>query len=119
MTLQLIRNLRFFGFAAVLTTAGLDTTAQPLLVVDRDVLRAAMVEELDEGYDPTATTNSARFFAEVIFSLAKTARTNDPRGRPLLIQQEDWFHIFHEVNGVPEENAGVERGLRSNTSRTC
>ena len=42
-------------------------------------------------YDPTATTNGARFQADVVLYLARHARERDPQGPPLFIGYEDWF----------------------------
>ena len=54
-------------------------------------------------YDPTATTNGARFQWEVIFNLAHRAWERDPRGAPLFIGSEDWFQAFMEKTGRAED----------------
>jgi hypothetical protein len=54
-------------------------------------------------YDPTATTNGARFQWEVIFDLAHRAWERDPHGAPLFIDSEDWFRAFMETTGRTED----------------
>ncbi|MYK40390.1 MAG: hypothetical protein F4049_09260 [Gemmatimonadetes bacterium] len=61
-------------------------------VVDRSEVLAAMRQHGD--YDPTATTNGARFQAEAVLYLARQARERDPDGLPLFIGYEDWFRAF-------------------------
>ena len=55
-------------------------------------------------YDPTATTNGARFQWEVIFNLARMAWERDPDGAPLFINSEDWFRAFMEATGRTEDD---------------
>ena len=66
-----------------------------------------MAEEMLEDYDPTATTNAGRFFAHVLFSLAKEAYDRDSDGPPLLIRHQDWFSAFLEVNGLTQQTAPI------------
>ena len=56
-------------------------------------------------YDPTATTNGARFQADVVLYLARHARKRDPQGLPLFVGYEDWFRAFLEVTGRTENTA--------------
>ena len=72
-------------------------------VVDRSEVLEAMRQHGD--YDPTATTNGARFQAEAVFYLARQARERDPEGPPLFIGYEDWFRSFLEVTGRTEHTA--------------
>ena len=72
-------------------------------VLDRSVVLDAMRQHGD--YDPAATTNGARFQAEVVFYLARRARERDPDGPPLFIGYEDWFRAFLEVTGGTERTA--------------
>ena len=72
-------------------------------VVDRSEVRQAMRQH--GNYDPTATTNGARFQAETVFSLARQARAHDPDGLPLFIGYEDWFRAFLAVTGRTEHTA--------------
>ena len=55
-------------------------------VVDRSEVLEAMRQHGD--YDPTATTNGARFQAEAVLYLARQARECDPDGLPLFIGYE-------------------------------
>ncbi len=63
------------------------------------VSRAEIIEAMRKcgDYDPTATTNGARFQADVVSYLARKARERNPQGPPLFIGYEDWFRAFMEV----------------------
>lgn len=54
-----------------------------------------------QGYDPTATTNGARFQAEVLLRLARGA----PGGPPLLLGHAEWFSAFLERTGLSAAQA--------------
>ena len=58
-------------------------------------------------YDPTATTNGARFQAEALLSLARKARAHDPEGLPLFVEPEDWFQAFLKVTGLTDQEAPI------------
>lgn len=75
--------------------------ASPHVHQARAVSRAEVVDAMKhcKGYDPTATTNGARFQAEVLMHLARQARARDPEGPPLLVRAADWFHAFLEITG--------------------
>ena len=73
------------------------------------VSRAEIVEAMRQcgDYDPTATTNGARFQGDMILYLAQKARERDPQGLPLFIGYENWFQAFMEVlarteNAMPQ-----------------
>jgi hypothetical protein len=68
---------------------------------------AALLEAMRaiKGYDPTATTNGARFQAEVILALARQARSHDPGGPPLFIGHADWFAAFLATTGRTADRA--------------
>ena len=70
-------------------------------VVSRQEILESMRQAGD--YDPTATTNGARFQWEVILNLAHRAWERDPRGAPLFIDSEDWFQAFMETTGRTED----------------
>ena len=70
-------------------------------IVSRREILDAMRQAGD--YDPTATTNGARFQWEVIFDLAHRAWERDPHGAPLFIDSEDWFRAFMETTGRTED----------------
>ena len=57
------------------------------------------------GYDPTATTNVARFQAQVVLLLAREAHSVDPQGPPLLIKHDNWFQAFLQMNNLSRETA--------------
>ncbi len=58
-----------------------------------------------QGYDVTATTNGARFQAEVLLRIARQARAERPNGPALLIGHADWFAAFLERTGLRAEKA--------------
>ena len=68
------------------------------------VSRAEIVEAMQQcsDYDPTATTNGARFQSDIVLYLARKARARDPQGLPLFIGYEDWFRAFMEVTARTE-----------------
>ena len=72
-------------------------------VVNRGEILEAM--RLQSGYDPTATTNAARFQAEVLLHLARRAKARNPTGPPLFLQHTDWFEAFLTLTGRTEETA--------------
>ena len=69
------------------------------------VSRAEIVEAMRQcgDYDPTATTNGARFQGDMILYLAQKARERDPQGLPLFIGYENWFQAFMEVLARTED----------------
>ncbi len=69
------------------------------------VSRAEIVEAMRQcdNYDPTATTNGARFQADVVSYLARKAQERDPQGLPLFIGYENWFRAFMEVTARPAD----------------
>lgn len=58
-----------------------------------------------QGFDPTATTNGARFQAEVVLRLVRRARTGDARDAPLFLGHEEWFSAFLERTALPPGKA--------------
>ena len=72
-------------------------------IVTRDEILKAM--QMHRGYDPTATTNVARFQAEVLLQLARQARELDPKGPRILIKHDDWFWAFLDINELSLEEA--------------
>ncbi len=82
--------------------AGSSETDRPQ-VVSRQEIVEAMRQRGD--YDPTATTNGARFQAEVALYLVRQARERDPEGPPLFLGHEAWFQAFLEVTGRTVETA--------------
>jgi len=59
------------------------------------------------GYDPTATTNVARFQAEVLLSLAGKAVENDPARTVLFIGHKEWFDAYLVFTGLTKSTAPV------------
>lgn len=72
-------------------------------IVTRQEIQEAM--RMPHGYDPTVTTNVARFKAEVLLRLAREAQEREPEGPPILIDHTDWFYAFLKVNNLSIEEA--------------
>ncbi len=90
-------------FLSLHRPAGVEAdTARPGYQV---VSRAEVIEAMRQcsDYDPTATTNGARFQADVVSYLARKASARDPQGLPLFIGYEDWFRAFMEVTARTED----------------
>lgn len=60
---------------------------------------------LNRGYNPAATTNGARFQAEVLLALARRARAREPHGPALLLGHAGWFEAFLEATGLTPDKA--------------
>ena len=73
----------------------------------RSIDRAEVLDAMKacQGYDVTATTNGARFQAEVLLRIARQARAERPSGPALLIGHADWFAAFLERTGLGAEKA--------------
>ncbi|MFQ6113535.1 MAG: hypothetical protein ACE5NG_05530 [bacterium] len=67
-------------------------------IVARQEILEAMQQQ--QGYDPTATTNVARFQAQVLLYLIRSAREREPEGPPLFMDHTDWFFAFLEKNNI-------------------
>ena len=76
------------------------TTSPAYQEVTRQEILEAMRNVGD--YDPTTTTNGARFQWEALLYLARRAEQRDPMGPPLFINCADWFRAFMEVAGRTE-----------------
>ena len=63
--------------------------------------------EARQGYDLTATTNGARFQAEVLLDILRASRARDPDGPPLFIGHAEWFAAYLERTGLRPESAPV------------
>jgi hypothetical protein len=93
-----------FGAQSVLARQTSDVpdraSSRAPIVVSRPVLQAAMAAELAKDYNAATTTNSARFFADVVLDLAADAQAADPHGPPLLLRHADWFDAFLDAAGI-------------------
>ena len=58
-----------------------------------------------QGYDLTATTNGARFQAEVLLELLRTSRARDPGGARLFLGHAAWFAAYLERTGLAADSA--------------
>jgi hypothetical protein len=88
------------GLLALLLSSPVPGAARP--VSQAEILEAMRASR---GFDPTATTNGARFQAEVILRLARQARARDPQGPPLFLGHEEWFAAFLARTGLSAEKA--------------
>lgn len=79
------------------------TALSPPRVVRRDEILAAM--RASQGYDPTATTNGARFQAEVLLRLVATVPAENTEARRFFIGHADWYAAYLERVGLPAEKA--------------
>lgn len=77
--------------------------AEPPRVVSREEMLEAMTAS--QGYDPTATTNGARFQAEVLRRLALGESERRPDGPPLFLGHSNWFSAFLDRTGLTAEKA--------------
>ncbi len=89
------------GFVAALPL--LDWAAPPPRSVSRAELLAVM--RACGGYALGATSNNARFQAEVVLRLVHAAERVDPERRPLLIDHGAWFDAFLERTGLTAASA--------------
>jgi len=86
-------------FALLLAPA---TPAQARPVAQEQILEAMRASQ---GFDPTATTNGARFQAEVLLRLCRQARARDPQGGPLFLGHAEWFSAYLARTGLAAEKA--------------
>jgi hypothetical protein len=73
----------------LLSSAPPAETARP--VAQEEILEAMRASR---GFDPTATTNGARFQAEVLLYLARRARARQADGPPLFLGHAEWFAAY-------------------------
>ena len=64
-----------------------------------------MRREAMNGYSLVATTNGARLMAGVVLRLARQAQRQHPDGKPLFINQRDYFRAYLRVTGLPADAA--------------
>jgi hypothetical protein len=74
----------------------------PRVVPPSEILAAMKARQ---GYDLTATTNGARFQAEVLLDLLRASRARDPEGPPLFIGHAEWFAAYLQRTGLGPESA--------------
>ena len=72
-------------------------------LVSRDEILGVMMRT--QGFDPTATTNGARFQAEVLLRLTREARARDPGASPLFIGHAEWFSAYLARTELAAEKA--------------
>lgn len=70
--------------------------------VGREEVCRAMRLERDKGYDLTASTNGSRLWFHSALRLAQWARAAGGEGPPLFIPQEEYYHAYLCVTGLPE-----------------
>jgi hypothetical protein len=90
------------GFAALLLVAIQVAAPSGARVVPREEILAAMRSR--QGYDLTATTNGARFQAEVLLELLRTSRARDGGAR-LFLGHAAWFAAYLERTGLAADSA--------------
>ena len=89
----------------MLLLTGVHIHSRPIeRVSTQDILEAMQSQS---GYDPTVTTNVARFQAEVLLSLAKEAMVKHSAGTALFIGHQEWFDAFLRRTGLTKSTAPV------------
>ncbi len=73
-------------------------------VSSQNILQAMQSQS---GYDPTMSTNVARFQAEVLLSLAGKAVENDSAETALFIGHKEWFDAYLLFTGLTKSTAPV------------
>jgi hypothetical protein len=58
-----------------------------------------------QGYDLTATTNGARFQAEVLIHLVREVKRSTPEVRSLSVGHVEWFQAFLTATGLAADDA--------------
>jgi len=91
------------SFAALLLVAIQAAAPSGARVVPREEILAAMRSR--QGYDLTATTNGARFQAEVLLELLRPSRARDPGGALLFLGHAAWFAAYLERTGLAADSA--------------
>lgn len=73
----------------------------------RSVTEAELIVAMNHvtGFDPTATTNGARFQAEVILELVNTVADSGRLDKAMFITPDDWFAAFLTKTGLTAETA--------------
>lgn len=94
----------FMAFSQSLFDSNRNQADNPYIVGRKELL-SAMKSQI--GYDSKATTNVARFHADVIFDLTRKAKAVRPMGPPILIKHEDWFYAFLEVTELSPDKAPI------------
>ena len=76
-------------------------------LVYRRVTKAELIAAMHQvnGFDPRATTNGARFQAEVLFELVNTVADSGRLDKAMLITPEDWFRAFLVKMNLTENTA--------------
>ncbi len=59
------------------------------------------------GYEPTVSTNVARFQAAVLLDLAEKAMASDSAGTVLFIGHQEWFDAYLRLTGLTESTVPV------------
>jgi hypothetical protein len=85
---------------ALWSPAALPAPARP--IAQEQILEAMRASQ---GFDPTATTNGARFQAEVLLRLCRAARARDPQGGPLFLGHAEWFAAYLARTGLAADKA--------------
>ena len=102
-------TFKYFGrifYFLVLTVSWVTYSNADDLSVRR-VTQAELVEAMRQvnGFDPTATTNGARFQAEVMFELVNTVADSGRLDKAMFITPEDWFRAFLVKTNLTAETA--------------
>jgi hypothetical protein len=94
---------RFLLLLALGTPAAAQAPEPVMRALSRDEILAAMQQS--QGYEPTATTNGARFQAEVLLRLARDSEARDSARPPLFVGHDEWFSAYLARTGLTAEGA--------------
>ena len=87
----------------MLVVTGVHIHSRPIERVSTHDLLEAMQSQ--SGYDPTVTTNVARFQAAVLLRLAEEAMVKHSAGTALFIGHQEWFDAFLRRTGLTKSTA--------------
>ena len=90
---------------APLALLGLVLQPSPTPAAGRVVPRAEILAAMRaiQGYDPAATTNGARFQAEVLLYLVRASQAKDKQAGHLFVDHADWYYAWLERLGLEEK----------------
>jgi 4-hydroxybenzoate polyprenyltransferase len=88
----------------ILVLAALPLAGQPIRVVPRNEVVAAMAAQKALGYNLLATTNGVRFNSAVLLHLAREAVRNGST-TPFLVAHDDYFEAYVQVTGIARNEA--------------
>jgi hypothetical protein len=101
------------GLAAPPALLKAQSCAPPVEVPGEEILQAMSAHG---DYNLTATTNAARFGAEVLLAIVRRRKQESPASSRLLIRQPEWFTAHRQTAGVTYHDMSIaaREGLEHN-----